>query len=48
MEPVTHNLPRTLPTVPLPLLEPMLATNRELTEGHRWAIEPKLDGERSR
>ena len=22
----------------------MLATNRELTDGDRWAIEPKLDG----
>jgi ATP-dependent DNA ligase len=22
----------------------MLATNRQLTDGHRWAIEPKLDG----
>ena len=26
----------------------MLATNRELTDGHRWAIEPKLDGWRGR
>jgi bifunctional non-homologous end joining protein LigD len=33
--------------VPLPLLEPMLATNRQLREGHRWAIEPKLDGWRA-
>ena len=35
------------PIVSIPVLEPMLATNRQLTDGHRWAIEPKLDGWRA-
>ena len=33
--------------MPIPVLEPMLATNRQLTDGQRWAIEPKLDGWRA-
>src|SRR3954453_17027231 len=33
--------------VPLPLLEPMLATSSRPSEAHRWAIEPKLDGRRA-
>jgi hypothetical protein len=30
--------------VSLAMIEPMLATSRALTDGHRWAIEPTLDG----
>jgi bifunctional non-homologous end joining protein LigD len=33
--------------VPVPLLDPMLATNRAPGDGHRWAVEPKLDGWRA-
>jgi len=33
--------------VPVPLLEPMLATNQQPTTGHRCVIEPKLDGWRA-
>jgi bifunctional non-homologous end joining protein LigD len=38
---------RILPTVPVPLVEPMLATNRAPNTGYRWAVEPKLDGWRA-
>jgi bifunctional non-homologous end joining protein LigD len=33
--------------VRVPVVEPMLATNRALTDAYAWAIEPKLDGWRA-
>lgn len=38
---------RNLHRVPLPAVEPMLATNARPGGAHRWAVEPKLDGWRA-